>query len=506
MTTSLMARRAATLDRARALRQARVERPGLADDRPSFLASALTERNLLMPTGEFPAWFAERRAAYPFSVTPVPLGQLDSWGFEPGSGNLVHTSGRFFSIEGIHVRTSYGPIREWSQPIICQPEIGLLGILVKEFDGVLHFLMQAKMEPGNINLVQLAPTVQATRSNYMRVHQGARTRYLDYFMDRSRGRVLVDVLQSEQGARFFRKRNRNIIVQVIEDVPPHDDFCWLTLAQIHALMRTDNLVNMDARTVLSCVPFAAEPQPLYRRAAGIALALPAADSFRTALIASALEASGTAHSDSELLSWFTELKTRYELSVQRIPLDQVLRWRRGRQRIFHDDRRFFTVIGVSVQADSREVLRWSQPLIKPRQEGIVTFLTKRINGVLHFLLQAKLEPGNFDILEMAPTVQCVTGSYRHVPPEERPPFLEYVLHAPPERIRFSAFQSEEGGRFYQEQNRNMIIEVEDSFPTSEPDNYIWVTLRQIKELIKYNNYLNVEARGLIACLGFLDIE
>ena len=32
--------------------------------------------------------------------------------------------------------------------------------------------MQAKVEPGNINSIQLSPTLQATRSNYTKAHGG----------------------------------------------------------------------------------------------------------------------------------------------------------------------------------------------------------------------------------------------------------------------------------------------------------------------------------------------
>ena len=68
--------------------------------------------------------------------------------------------------------------------------------------------------------------------------------------------VLVDALQSEQGARFLRKRNRNIIIETDEEIELLDDYCWLTLGQIGKLIQQDNIVNMDARTVLSCISFA----------------------------------------------------------------------------------------------------------------------------------------------------------------------------------------------------------------------------------------------------------
>jgi oxidase EvaA len=104
---------------------------------------------------------------------------------------------------------------------------------------------------------------------------------------------------------------------------------------------------------------------------------------------------------------------------------------------------------------------------------------------------------------MAPTVQCITGSYRQAKPSGRPPFLDYVLQVAPEAVRASSLQSEEGGRFFREQNRNMVIEAGEDFPLEAPDNYIWMTLNQLKTFIKYNNFVNVEGRCLLACLGFL---
>ena len=111
--------------------------------------------------------------------------------------------------------------------------------------------MQAKIEPGNVNHVQLSPTIQATRSNYTQVHEGSKPLYLDYFQHVTPKDVLLDQLQSEQGSRFLRKRNRNIIIRVEGDIPIHDNFIWLTLGHIKELMSYDNLINMDARTVIS---------------------------------------------------------------------------------------------------------------------------------------------------------------------------------------------------------------------------------------------------------------
>jgi oxidase EvaA len=118
-----------------------------------LLKSALTEENPFIPTTEVNAWLSAQRERIKVTVEQIPFRELKDWAFEPHTGNLRHASGRFFSIEGLEVRTNWGAQAHWTQPIINQAEIGILGIIAKEFNGILYFLMQAKVEPGNINFV-----------------------------------------------------------------------------------------------------------------------------------------------------------------------------------------------------------------------------------------------------------------------------------------------------------------------------------------------------------------
>ena len=151
-----------------------------------------------------------------------------------------------------------------------------------------------------------------------------------------------------------------------------------------------------------------------------------------------------------------------------------------------------------MEAGNREIARWCQPLFKQVEEGIVGFIIKRINGIYHLLVQAKLESGNFDTLEMAPTVQCITGSYKNA--EYSVPYLDYFFDQKV-KVHYDTLQSEEGGRFYQEQNRYIVIEVDEAFPMQVHERYIWMTFQQAKEFIKFNNYFNIESRSLIACIS-----
>src|SRR5712691_402529 len=436
--------------------------------------SAATSEGAGPRTADVPAWLAERAMANEFRVEPIPFSRLDGWLFDGETGNLVHRTGRFFTVEGLRVgvtdRSGCESPRHWQQPILNQPEIAILGLLAKEFDGVPHILMQAKMEPGNCNLLQLSPTVQATWSNYTRVHAGAPVRYLEYFTETDSSRVLADVLQSEQGSWYDRKSNRNIIAETNGAVPEHDDFCWLTLGQIAELLTQDNVINMDARSALSCLPF------------------DTGDSMAET-------------SDAGLLSWFTGMRARYDVRAERIPLADVKDWETDDWSIHHRDGRYFRIIAASVDAGSREVTRWTQPLLEPCGVGIACFFSRRIGGVVHVLAQAKPEAGFLDAVEIAPTVQCTPSNYTHLPAEQRPRYLDRVLGAGPDAIRYSAVHSEEGGRFRSAQGRYLIIEAEDDL--DPPPGYCWVTTAQLTWLIQHGHYLNMQARTLLACLNLL---
>ncbi|MEU8654513.1 NDP-hexose 2,3-dehydratase family protein [Streptomyces sp. NPDC048737] len=439
-------------------------RAGIAE---RLALSAATAEGAHTATSEVPGWLDLHRRRGGTVVRRIPFAALDHWSFAPDTGDLRHSSGRFFTVEGLHV---VRPQAEWQQPIIVQPEIGILGILAKEFDGVLHFLMQAKMEPGNPNLVQLSPTVQATRSNYTKAHGGAGVTYLEHFLAPRREQVLTDVLQSEHGAWFFRKRNRNMIVEVDGDVPVHDAFRWLTLGQILRLLRLDNVVNMDARTVLASAPAVqAETRAL--------------------------------SSDSDLLAWFTGERTRHDVRARLMPLREIAGWRTDGHSVSRADGRFFRVVAVSVEGAGREVAGWTQPIIEPVERGVVGFAYRVFDGVPHVLAHARVEGGFLDTVELAPTVQCVPSNYAPLPAADRPPFLDVVLDAPPDRVRYSTVHSEEGGRFLNAESRYLIVETDEATtPTQPPPGYHWVTPGQLNWLAEHSRYVNVQARTLLAVL------
>ena len=453
--------------------------------------SLLTTDNRFNSTNELLHWVQQRNKEVVVDIQRIPFAKLKNWIVDK-LGTLSHESGKFFSIQGIHVETDFGARISWDQPIINQPEIGYLGILTKEIDGVLYFLMQAKIEPGNVNCVQISPTLQATKSNYSRVHKGKKPAYLDYFVNAKPHQILLDQLQSEQGARFLRKRNRNIIIKIDEDIDLLEDFRWMTLGQIKEMMYHDNMVNMDTRTVISGIEYANYMTPLINKER--------MSVFGKEILHSSTREEGL-HTMGELISWLSNLKSKYDLFVTNKPINDLEEWQLSEDEIVRYDKKFFKVIGVEVTISNREVSSWCQPLVQPMQQGLCAFIIKKIGNVYHFLVQAKLECGNFDVLELAPTVQCLTGNVFES--TKKPFFVDDVLNAPIRNVYYDVMQSEEGGRFYQEQNRNMIVEMDDNFSIEVPDNYTWMTLKQIYDFLQFNNYLNIQARSIISAIKYI---
>ncbi|WP_371625650.1 NDP-hexose 2,3-dehydratase family protein [Streptomyces sp. NBC_01116] len=423
-------------------------------------------------TAEIVAWLTERRRDHGTRIRRIPFAELDGWSFQDDTGNLVHRSGRFFTVEGLRVHDADRARAPWQQPVMMQPEVGVLGLLAREFEGVLHFLAQAKMEPGNRDLLQLSPTVQATRSNYQRVHGGSGVRFLEFFTDPGRARTLTDTLQSEHGEWFLYKSNRNIVVEtaeeVAEDPAAEPDFRWLTLGQIGELLRLDNVVNMDTRTVLACLPTPAGPRP-------------------------------ARHTDAEVSSWLGAARARSRLRAEPVPLARVRGWLRDEQAVRRPDDRHFRVVAVAVEADGREVGSWTQPLFEPCGPGVSAFLFRHFDGVPHLLVHARAEAGLSRTVEVGPTVCSPSDDRGH-----HAAYAEFVRAAEGSRVRYATVLSEEGGRFLYAENRCLLVSldgVDDSDLLSPPPDYLWITPGQLGALTGRGHQVTVQARTLLAVLN-----
>ena len=173
----------------------------------------------------------------------VGINDLSDWSNE--RGEIKNKKGKdFFSIKGMRVRGAVGrEVENWDQPIIAQRKKGIFAIFCQRQKAVMKYLLQARYEPGLVNKIQLAPTIQTIERN---------VKYFK-FLKSKRAKVIYKVKHSEEGTRFWHKENLNILIELDKNLilPEDDNFMWLTLPQIKKLMLIDNLVNPYVRTVLA---------------------------------------------------------------------------------------------------------------------------------------------------------------------------------------------------------------------------------------------------------------
>lgn len=439
-------------------------------------------------TAEIISWVMERIAATHVSIQTIPLEKCEPWYYDEASGRICNRKLSFFQMAGIKQEKQDGTIV--TQPIILQEEIGFLGILCKEIDGVMHFLMQAKIEPGNVNCVQISPTIQATLSNFTRRHGGASPPYLEYFLNFDRYEVVVDQIQSEQSARFFKKRNRNIIIRVEEEVQVLPTHCWMTLGQIKALMRYDNLVNMDTRTVLSCIPHA-KLQLTERELLDLSEQFRDKALFRSLFIKTGEDALPRIYQRLNSYKMFNSFKQTI------VPISELNDWKMEGGELVCKHQYPFRVIFCNIAIDGREVSHWTQPLMAANGVSLFGLLCCEFDGVLRFLVRFRQEIGIFDTVELGPTIQTESGieSVKDV-------VTEYFYRNLGARkgVMYDHLMSEEGGRFYHEQNRNVILRVREDELPEIPDGYFWLDYQSLNEMLQINNILNIQLRNLLALL------
>ena len=452
-----------------------------------ILKSWMIKEDTMNPTDEIMNWIEKMNDNTVVNVKESCLVENEYWYFNEEKGCIENRGNDFFSVWGLRYSCKGEVLHE--QPIIFQPEIGFLGIICKEFDGVMYFLMQAKIEPGNINCVQISPTIQATKSNFLRAHGGKLPDYFDYFSNANEYTIIFDQVQSEQGTRFYKKRNRNIMIRVDEEIEVLPNFKWMTLGQIKELMKIDNLVNMDTRTVLSCIPIstyiysAGELRELWKD-------IHDEEMFNTIFKANIQDGI------EEVYNSMNEKKMFLDVDSRLVHLRSLDNWTVNKSGIFCNSDANFEVKIYDIEISGREVRMWKQPLLRSLGVGVFGLMVCRHEGICKFLVSVRQEIGAFDSVEIGPTV-----FKEHISQEDNW-ITNYFFKCLDEKkgVVFDGLFSEEGGRFYHEQNRNVIVEVDYILPEELPEGYFWMSYSTLNSLVQINNCLNIQLRNLMSII------
>ena len=211
------------------------------------------------------------------------------------------------------------------------------------------------------------------------------------------------------------------------------------------------------------------------------------------------------HTSKEIKTWYKKIIKKSKVKIKIIPLDQCKNWKLNKKgQISHVSGSFYKVEGVRIlKSFNREVKGgWDQPMFtEPGFDGgILGLLKKKINDMPHYLVNAKFEPGNFNFIQISPTVQATFSNIKKAHKGRDVKYLNFFKSPLKNKCKiiFKQWVSEEGGRLRNKRNLGIVVEYfgKDNFMIG-PD-YKWLTLKQIKELILENAIINPHLRTLVS--------
>lgn len=430
-----------------------------------------------------------------FSCNPKLFSASNEWGIH--GGVIARRDGNFFSITGLRVYSSKDPTPLYEGPIIFQPTNAINGFLYEYDNNVLHILFQARVEPGNTGIVQLAPTVQSTEANYKQLHGGKPTSYINNFLHCEKCRVLYRGLQSEEGSRYHGKYNLYIITEAGEyDFSKNmNDFFLLSAEEIKKFISIDNIINTDARGLLVFLD--------WEMLSGNSKAFDSASTpINRALMKSYY------YSDDKLgtgifqsIQQLMHTRAHSAMRAEHISIDKLSNWKLNDEYLVEINKQLgFSVSLYDVQAINREVPQWDQPMISSDTEGRVVLFCRINDGVMEFLISLDRDIGYLEGTQYTSSISIAPGKRDKLCTEAELLLLEEANGACSSDIMIECRQSEEGGRFFHDINHYRIILTEKDFSLSVDPKSKWMTLSQIRNLGKISSMLSIELRCVLALL------
>jgi len=415
-------------------------------------------------------WLKLQKKNHKMQVKVKSLSTLKRWNYN--DREIYHNSKKFFKIVGIKIKTNFFK-NNWEQPIIIQNDVGILGVIKNKKNN--KYLLQAKVEPGNINKLQLSPTVQATASNYKGVHGGKKVSYLNYFLDRKKESYSN---QFEQGFRFLYKYNTNILISLKKKITLKPGFFWFSLPEIEKLIKKKNILNMDTLSVFS--------------------------SF-----IKKTKVDNPINNTNKFNNWIKRNDKIYYLRSKIVNFTKIKNWSFLKEKIIHKNNKHFSIIGVHAKTTHREVSEWDQPLLKCLHIGLTGFIVKKFNNTNHYLCRYMIKPG----LKKS-VISCTvnTSDYKNFNKDKNLSYEQrflitnffYNKKFRKKNTLFDNIISDEGGRFYHCEIRNIVVKLNEDLNIDLPDTYFWISQNQMINNIK-QKLIDIEGRLLFACLNIKNL-
>ena len=114
--------------------------------------------------------------------------------------------------------------------------------------------------------------------------------------------------------------------------------------------------------------------------------------------------------------------------------------------------------------------------------GIIGLVRSNIGGIPHYLVDAKYEPGNFNQIQISPSLQATYSNLNRVHLGQKPKVVKYFSKI----LRIRKFWvTEDGGRLYLKRNLHWIIQYNGKINVPGK-NLSLMTLWELDKFIKWD--------------------
>jgi len=208
-------------------------------------------------------------------------------------------------------------------------------------------------------------------------------------------------------------------------------------------------------------------------------------------------------------NWIKRNDKIYYLRSKIVNFTKIKNWSFLKEKIIHKNNKHFSIIGVHAKTTHREVSEWDQPLLKCLHIGLTGFIVKKFNNTNHYLCRYMIKPG----LKKS-VISCTvnTSDYKNFNKDKNLSYEQrflitnffYNKKFRKKNTLFDNIISDEGGRFYHCEIRNIVVKLNEDLNIDLPDTYFWISQNQMINNIK-QKLIDIEGRLLFACLNIKNL-
>ena len=82
----------------------------------------------------------------------------------------------------------------------------------------------------------------------------------------------------------------------------------------------------------------------------------------------------------QIYTWLNKQKKRQKIIIKEKNISELYSWKYKAEKIYHNSKKFFSVVGLRVISNFYRRNTWDQPIIYQNENGILGIIRRNING------------------------------------------------------------------------------------------------------------------------------